>query len=262
MARVAVIGAGIGGLVAALDLAVAGHDVTVLERQASPGGKMRAVMAGDVAIDAGPTVFTMRWVFEAIFADAGTSLADHVGLRAAEVLARHAWEDGSRLDLFADTERTADAIGALAGAREAAGFRAFTARSRRVYDALETPFLRAGRPTPLSLVRAAGVRDMLAISPFDTLMRALGSHFADTRLRQLFGRYATYCGSSPYLAPATLMLVAHVERDGVWLVQGGMHALAAALATLAAARGVVFQYGAAVRSIEVSGRSWLHRIGS
>ncbi len=254
MARKAVvIGAGIGGLVAALDLAVAGWDVTVLERQAAPGGKMRQVMAGGAAIDAGPTVFTMRWVFEAIFADAGTSLDAQIGLHAAGVLARHAWGPGETLDLFADVARTEEAIGRFAGRAEAEGFAAFTRRSRRVYDALEKPFLRAGRPTPLSLVQQAGLADMLAISPFDTLMRALSSHFADPRLRQLFGRYATYCGSSPYLAPATLMLVAHVERDGVWLVQGGMHALAAALAAVCAQHGVVFRYAADVRRIEVAG---------
>ncbi len=248
--KVAVVGAGIGGLVAALELAVAGCDVTLLERQAAPGGKMRQVMAGGVPIDAGPTVFTMRWVFEAIFAGAGASLADHVGLRPASVLARHAWGPGQTLDLFADVGRTADAIAAFAGPREAAGFRDFTRRSARTYAVLEAPFLRATRPTPLSLVRAAGVRRMLAANPFGTLMGALSRHFADPRLRQLFGRYATYCGSSPYLAPATLMLVAHVERDGVWLVDGGMHRLAAALAELAAARGVVFRYGAPVGSVD------------
>jgi 1-hydroxycarotenoid 3,4-desaturase len=250
--RVVVIGAGIGGLVAALDLAVAGCAVTVLERQPEPGGKMRCLLVGGTPIDAGPTVFTMRWVFEEVFANAGACLADHVGLRPANILARHAWDGGGRLDLFADLQASAAAIGAFAGAAEAAGFLAFSQASRRIYDTLEKPFLRGTRPTPLSLVRSAGIADMLAISPFDTLMRALGRHFSDPRLRQLFGRYATYCGSSPYLAPATLMLVAHVERDGVWLVDGGMHALARALASLAAAHGVQFHYQADVDRIELA----------
>ncbi len=250
--RVAIIGAGIGGLVAALDLAVAGHEVTVLERQPAPGGKMRRVQAGPASIDAGPTVFTMRWVFEEIFAAAGAALADHVTLQPASILARHAWGPGETLDLHADLDRSAEAVGAFAGAAEARAFLAFTARARRIHDTLERPFLRGALPTPLSLVREAGVARMLAISPFDTMMAALAAHFADPRLRQLFGRYATYCGSSPYLAPATLMLVAHVERDGVWYVQGGMHSLAAALAALAARHGVAFRYGAHVQRIEVA----------
>ncbi len=104
---------------------------------------------------------------------------------------------------------------------------------------------------------------MLAISPFDTMMRALSTHFTDPRLRQLFGRYATYCGSSPYLAPATLMLVAHVERDGVWRVQGGMHQLAAALARVAERLQVAFQYGAHVQGIDVqAGRAVAVRLAT
>ncbi len=254
--QVAVIGAGVGGLTAAIDLAMAGCHVTLLERQATPGGKVRQVQAGGALIDAGPTVFTMRWVFEQLFADAGSQFANHVALRPAHILARHAWDERTRLDLYADLDQTTDAIGAFAGPAEARGFRDFAARAQRIYRTLEGPFLRSKLPNPLSLVRAAGVGPMLQISPFDTLSGALATHFSDPRLRQLFGRYATYCGSSPYLSPATLMLVAHVEQDGVWLVDGGMHALARALAALAASLGVTIRTNADVARIETqSGRA-------
>jgi len=242
--RVVVIGSGVGGLVAALELACAGLDVTLLERAATPGGKLREVAVAGRRLDAGPTVFTMRWVFESIFADAGAVLSDYLSLRPASVLARHAWTADQRLDLFADLEQSADAIGRFAGAAEAAGFRAFSAEARRIYATLEKPFIRGARPSMGSLVRDAGAVALWGIRPFDTLWKALSQHFADPRLRQLFGRYATYCGSSPFLAPATLMLVAHVERDGVWLVDGGMHGIAQALAGLAAARGATLRYGA------------------
>jgi 1-hydroxycarotenoid 3,4-desaturase len=258
--RVVVVGAGIGGLSAALDLSARGLDVLVLERAAAPGGKMREVAVGGGdgprRLDAGPTVFTMRWVFEELFDAAGASLRDHLTLTPAAVLARHAWEGGGRLDLFADAARSADAIGAFAGAAEARGFRAFCDRARRVYRALEDPFIRAARPTPFSLAAAAGpsgVAGLMGASPFSTLWRALGDHFRDGRLRQLFGRYATYCGSSPFLAPATLMLVAHVEQEGVWLVEGGMHRLARAVEALARERGAAFRYGAHVAEIRVEG---------
>jgi hypothetical protein len=85
------------------------------------------------------------------------------------------------------------------------------------------------------------------------MWRALGDYFRDPRLRQLFGRYATYCGSSPFQAPATLMLVAHVEQEGVWLVEGGMHRLAVALEGLAERRGATFRYGAEAAEILVAG---------
>lgn len=158
--HIAVIGAGVGGLAAAIDLAAAGHRVTVLERAATPGGKMRQVAVGDARIDAGPTVLTMRWVFEELFAAAGATLADHLTLRPADVLARHAWAAGGRLDLFADVARSAEVIGRLSGARDARGFLAFCERSPRIYQTLERPFIRSPLPTTLSLVRAAGVREM------------------------------------------------------------------------------------------------------
>jgi 1-hydroxycarotenoid 3,4-desaturase len=254
--RLIVIGAGIAGLVAALELAAHGLDVTVVERAQTPGGKMRQVEIAGAALDAGPTVFTMRWVFDELFDAAGTAFERHVRLRPMEVLARHAWSERERLDLFADEERSVAAIAAFAGPAEARRYREFGERARRIYQTLEQPFVRSARPSPLALVRGVaprGLGDLFGIAPFETLWRALGEHFHDPRLRQLFGRYATYCGSSPFLAPATLMLVAHVERTGVWAVEGGMHRIAAALAELAAARGARFRYGAEAAEITVDG---------
>ncbi len=252
-AHVAVIGAGVGGLAAAVALAARGLQVTVLERATAPGGKLREIEVGGARVDAGPTVFTMRWVLEAIFADAGAVLSDHLALTPLEMLARHAWTERDRLDLWADLDRSADAIGQFAGPAEARGYRRFCDRARRIYQTLEGPFMSRERPTPLGLVGSAGVRDITRIMPFTTLWRALGEDFRDARLRQLFGRYATYCGSSPFAAPATLMLIAHAEREGVWLVAGGMHRVAVALAELAASRDATFRYGAHAAEIMVSG---------
>ncbi len=253
-----------GGLAAALDLASHGVQVTVVERAAAPGGKMRQVAIGEARIDAGPTVFTMRRVFDELFAAAGSDLTAHVTLHKADTLARHAWGPNERLDLFADIGRSADAIGRFAGAAEATGYREFCARAQRMYETLDHSFMRAPRPSsPLALVGRARTADLLRIPPFATLWTSLGDHFCDPRLRQLFGRYSTYCGASPYLAPATLMLIAHAERDGVWLVEGGMHRLASALAALAQARGVVFRYGDAVDQVMVArGRTTGVRLAS
>lgn len=245
--RAIVIGAGAGGLAAAIDLATAGFAVTVLDAGPRPGGKIRQVDG----VDAGPTVMTMKWVFDSLFADAGADLADHLTLRPLEVLARHAWRAGQTLDLFADEARSADAIGAFAGAAEARGFRDFCARARQVYRTLESPFIRAPRPTALSLAVAAGLPAMLGIAPFATLWKALGAHFRDPRLRQLFGRYATYSGSSPFAAPATLMLIAHVEQQGVWSVEGGMIGVAQAMAALAVAKGATLRCDAPVAEVVV-----------
>jgi 1-hydroxycarotenoid 3,4-desaturase len=253
--RVVVVGAGVGGLVAALLLAARGLDVTLVEAADGPGGKMRPVTVDGVRLDAGPTVFTMRWVFDELLAEVGSSLDELLSLAPLSVLARHAWRtDGTRLDLFADAARSADAIARFATPAEGRRFLAFCDEARRIYRRLEGPHIRAARPSFTRMVRdlgPGGLRDLAALGPFASLWRTLGRHFHDPRLRQLFGRYATYCGASPWLAPATLMLVAHVEQDGVWSVRGGMAALAQGLADLATARGVRLRYGQAVQRIDV-----------
>jgi 1-hydroxycarotenoid 3,4-desaturase len=254
--RVVVVGSGVAGLVSAFALAARGLDVTVLERAASPGGKMRQIAIGSARIDSGPTVFTMRWVFDELFAAAGRNFADHVRLRPLDILARHAWDEHARFDLFADQERTVDAIGDFAGAREAEGYRAFCRDTQRIYNILEKPFLRAPQPSMGGLIGADGLHGLIRlpqIKPFSSMWAALGRYFADPRLQQLFGRYATYCGSSPYLAPATLMLVAHVEHEGVWSIDGGMHALAKTLADCASSFGAVIRCGEDVSEVLVSG---------
>lgn len=249
---VVVVGGGMGGLAAALRLAAAGRPVVLLEASNTPGGKLRQVEAGGRLFDAGPTVLTMKWVFDDLLTACGTCLEDLLAMERADILARHYWQGGTRLDLHADRASSIEAIAEFAGRREAEGYRRFAEDSRKIHDLLRDTFIDATRPDPISLTGRIGFSRpgaMLALKPFSTLWSALGGYFSDPRLRQLFGRYATYCGSSPFEAPATLMLIAHVEQDGVWIPKDGMHALAARLADLAAALGVDLRYGKRVETI-------------
>ena len=251
--RVVVVGAGMGGLAAA-DLARAGADVTVIDRAHAPGGKMRQIIAGGAPVDAGPTVFTMRWIFDGLFGAAGDRLDDHLALIPATTLARHAWRSGGTLDLFADIDQSADAIGAFAGAHDARGYRDFCARSQAIYRTLVKDFIAAERPSVAGLTARlgpAGLPDLWRTMPMRTLWNALGDYFHDPRLRQLFGRYATYVGASPWAAPATLMLIAHVEQDGVWLVKDGIHQVARAIQDLAQRQGAQFRFGTGMERIEI-----------
>jgi 1-hydroxycarotenoid 3,4-desaturase len=252
MTKIAIIGAGMGGLVAALLLAAAGREVVVCEAAATPGGKLREVFVDGVGIDAGPTVFTLRPVFEAIFAQAGLNFSDDVGLQPLDCIARHTWEGGARLDLFADAARNVEAIGDFAGLQAARGYLEFSRRSRKIFETLDASFMQVAQPGLSGLVRRAGP-GLLGISPFGNLWGELRRYFKDDRLRQLFARYATYCGSSPFSAPATLMLIAHAEQLGVWRIEGGMQRLAEVFAARAAAAGAVFRYGAEVRGVLVRG---------
>ena len=210
---------------------------------------MREVIAGGRPIDVGPTVLTMKWVFDALFSQAGVEFDREVESDRLEILARHAWRDGSRFDLHADDGVSAEWVAAFAGREEAARYTQFLKAARSVFETLRESFLRAAAPDMVRMMRAAGPLRLLRIDPFSTYWAALGRFFQDPRLRQLFARYATYCGSSPFKAPATLMLIAHVEKEGVWAPRGGMSGLARALARVAAARGAAFRYNEAVTEI-------------
>ncbi|MCU4652302.1 phytoene desaturase family protein [Roseibacterium sp. SDUM158016] len=250
--RAVVIGAGIGGLSAALRLAHAGLAVEVVDMAPGPGGKMRTRNTVAGPADIGPTVMTMAHVFEDLFRDVGERLCDHVTLHEDRVLARHFWRDGSTLDLHADPEASAQAVRDFAGPKGEAEFRAFTAKARRLFEAFDAPVMREAQPN-LGALTARVLRQpslIPAMAPGLSLARSLSLQFTDRRLRQLFGRYATYVGGSPYLSPAILGLIWHSEASGVWAVEGGMHTLARAVHRLAETRGARFRFGAEARRIE------------
>ena len=251
--RVIVVGAGVGGLAAAVRLAAGGARVTLLERHPWAGGKMRAVASPAGPVDAGPTVLTMRGVLEELFASAGARLSDHVTLRPEPILARHVWPDGTTLDLHADPEATARAVRRALGPRAEAEHRAHAAAARRLFEAFEGPMMRAPAPSGARLAARVASRPGLAadMAPGRTLAGALARRFADPRLRQLHGRYATYVGGSPHEAPALLGLISHAEAMGVWRVEGGMARLAEAVAALARALGVEVRTRAHVAEIAV-----------
>ena len=267
--KVVVVGAGMGGLVSALILSHAGADVTVLESHADCGGKMRqlwpdasglgsgAKVFEEVGVDSGPTVLTMKWVFEELFASIGADLDTELELSKLNVLARHAWsadEGAEQLTLYADAAQNQESVGQFAGSAELRRFNQFCQSAKSLYKALEGPIIREASPSAKKLAFSLGPRGlaMLAsIGPMRTLWDSLGGYFKDQRLRQLFARYATYCGSSPWSAPATLMLIAQVEMDGVWSVKGGMRSLAKAIEKQCLLKGVRFQYQTSCSLIEL-----------
>ena len=245
---VVIVGAGIAGLTAACELGSRGIPVTLIERTDAPGGKMAEVVIDGRTVDCGPTVLTLAEVF----ADLPLTLP---AIAPAEVLARHFWPDGTVLDLFSDTERSVAAISAFAGERDGRGYRAFADAAATIYDALADTFMAADKPaTPIALMLRGGLGGLAGftrLDPYRSLWSMVSEHFSDPRLRQLFGRYATYCGSSPFRAPATLALVAEVERRGVWMVDGGMRRLADALLAAARTYDVDVQFGSPVEDVLV-----------
>jgi 1-hydroxycarotenoid 3,4-desaturase len=249
--RCVVIGAGMGGLATAIRLAGAGAKVTLIEAQPFPGGKMRTLPSAVGPVDAGPTVLTLRQVFDDLFALAGERLEDHLTLLPQTILARHWWPEGGPLDLTGDAETDAQAITAFAGPREARAFRSFDRLARDLHRAFEAPVMQAPKPQKAAILRATLRNPGIwpALLPGLSLHGLLARQFRDPRLRQLFARYATYVGGRPTHAPGVLALIWRAEAAGVWAVQGGMHRLALALADLARRMGVDLRLGTPVRRI-------------
>lgn len=239
---------------AALRLAHAGARVTVFERHATPGGKMRTLPSSAGPVDAGPTVLTMKPVFDALFADVGARLEDHVTLLREPLLARHFWPDGTTLDLMADHDDSVANVGAAFGVRAAQEFERFCTRAARLFEKFDAPMMQAEAPSLAALTgtvlrNPAIIPDM---APHQTLGQMLRQSVAEPKLAQLFARYATYVGGLPDQCPALLSLIWEAERRGVWHVEGGMHRLATAIEALARQRGATFQYDAHVTRIETA----------
>ncbi len=249
--KAVIIGAGMGGLTAALRLAHAGCSVTVVETQATVGGKMRTVPSAAGPVDAGPTVVTMRPVFEKLFADLGHKLEDHVRLTRLKTLARHFWPDGSTLDLYDDIEASAAAIAQFSDAKARSDFLAFHRDSAALFKAFEGPMIHNSDPRQMDLTLTVlrSPHILRTMAPHQNLAQSLAKRFSDPRLAQLFGRYSTYIGGNPFLSPALLSLIWASEAAGVWRVEGGVHHLARAMQTLGEDLGIRFVLNTSVERL-------------
>ncbi len=231
--RIVVVGAGVGGLAAAARLAALGHSVTVLERADVPGGKCGLVERAGYRFDSGPSLLTMPWVFEELFAATGPPLADELELVRVEPVTRYRFADGTGFDLGADLPPT---LAALEEWSPGAGtdWAAFMGACASMWPA-SLRYLSApppwpprrptpGEPSPHPL-------DLLRVRPWRTLRSLARAHLRDPRLRLVAERFATYAGADPRRAPAALAAAGYVEHAfGAWHVAGGLHRLVEALA--------------------------------
>jgi phytoene desaturase len=253
--RVIIVGGGVGGLASAIRLRSAGHPVTIFERNDGVGGKLATFERDGYVFDIGPSLITLPHIIDDVFRTAGTSLADEVELVRLDPQFRYGWRDGSTLTVPDDVDATAAAFDAfLPGAAEQ--WRAFDARGRRIWDVAERTFFAGPMSNPLSLLqRMRSPLDLPAIDPMRTLHRSATRYFDDERLLQWAGRYATYSGSSPYAAPATLACIPHVEsRFGCWYPMGGLGALRDAFEEVARRVGVEIVTGADVARVTANRR--------
>jgi phytoene desaturase len=249
---VAIIGAGVGGLSAAIRLAAAGRKVAMYEQNPRVGGKMSEIRTDGYRWDTGPSVITMRHVLADVFRTAGRRMEDYLTLVPAEPMTRYFYPDGVVLDVTRDLSRMVEQIEKIEP-RDVDGYLAYLSYAARLHRITGGVFIYDQPPTPASLLRVTP-RDALRVDALRTMDRAIRGFVRSPHLRQLLGRFATYVGASPYRAPATLNVIAHVELNGgVWYPRGGVYAIADALERLARELGVELHTGCAVAGIDVQG---------
>ncbi|GAB93400.1 phytoene desaturase family protein [Gordonia rhizosphera] len=251
MSRIVIVGAGVGGLAAAVRLQALGHRVTVFEKSDTVGGKLGVLEHDGFVFDTGPSLVTMPQVLEELFADTGPPLSDSLTLRRLPIAARYRFPDGAQLDMPGDITEIPAALDAALGRGRGAQWSQFLTRAERIWDVTHQPFLESPISMRDMLVGAVlRPADVAALAPWRTL-RALGRHcFDDPRLVMLLDRYATYTGSDPRHAPGALAAVPWAEqRWGSWYVEGGLGMIAVALRDRLVALGGTLALGCEVTEI-------------
>ena len=253
MARAIVVGAGLGGLSAAVRLAARGWDVTVYDKNDQPGGRMSTVTVDGYTWDVGPTLIMMPDVLRDLFEAAGRRLEDYVDLRRMDPYYRVAFEEGGHLDLTGDLPAliaNVETIEPGAGPR----FLRFLGEAERLarqtrHSIIERVFNGVG-----DLVRPTVLAALLRARPFANVASAVAAHFRTPALRQAFSFQTLYLGTRPDRTPAAYLMIPFVEVAlGVWYPMGGTHQIARAMARLAEELGVEIRLGAPVSRILTEG---------
>ncbi len=252
MKNVVVIGGGLGGLAAALRLRARGFAVTLFEAGPTFGGKMNRWVKNGFTFDTGPSLITMPWVFEDLFRAAGSRMEDHVELLPLHPLSEYVYNDGTRFTYTSSLPEWLRTVKQLEP-RDVAGFLKFQELGARLYEVSRRTFLKhspAERPGREAL---AALRYMPLRHGWGNYHDTVAAHFRSPYLQQLYDRYPTYVGSSPYSAPATLALIPYLEYAfGGYAVRGGLYTIAESLVTLCRQNGVTLCENSRVAKIETN----------
>jgi len=250
--KVIVVGGGLAGLSSAVRLASMGFQVSLFEQNRHLGGKMNEVRMDGYRFDTGPSLLTMPFVVEELCRAAGERPADVFTYVPLEPLCRYRFPDGTCLEASADPVRMETELSRFAP-DDVEAYHRFLRYSRRIFEVTADLFLWQPIHEPVGsrwLLYLKALSQLHRIDPFRTVHQAVASYFRDPRLIQLFDRFATYNGSDPYQAPATLNIIPHVEFGlGGYYITGGLYRLVEALERLALARDVRIHRAARVEKI-------------
>ncbi|RFZ91734.1 phytoene desaturase [Mucilaginibacter conchicola] len=252
--KAVIIGAGVAGIATAVRLAAKGYAVEVFEANSYPGGKLAQFEQSGYRFDAGPSLFTMPQYVDELFRLAGKDPRQYFNYRKLDVVCNYFYEDGTQLQAWADTEKFTQEIANKTGEPARAVIK-HLANSRDIYDITNHVFLERPLHRLQTYLRWDTLRSVFRLPQIDsmrTMHKANASSFQDERVIQFFDRYATYNGSDPYQAPATLNVIPHLEHHfGAWFPQGGMYSITQSLVKLAEEVGVKFNYNSPIDEVVV-----------
>jgi len=250
--KVGIIGSGVAGLASAIRLAIAGHHVEVFEANAYPGGKLSEIKLGAYRFDAGPSLLTLPSLIDELFELAGENPAQYFTYQKLEINCEYFFPDGVNISAHADHEKLIEEI-IQNTAERPENVRKALAKSRLLYEHLSELFMFSSLQdlkTFVSRHAFKAYRKLHRLGFFQTMNGANASTFDDPRITQMFNRYATYNGSSPYKTPATMNIIPHLEMSlGAYFPAGGMHSITLALYSLAKRLGVIFHFNQPVERI-------------
>ena len=251
--KVVVIGGGLGGLAVALRLAHKGCEVTVCEQGPAFGGKMNRWVSNGFSFDTGPSLITMPWIFSELFEVAGASMEEHIEITQLDPMSEYVYPDGTR---FNYSSSIPDWLGTVRNldSRDVDGFLRFMKLGAQLYEVSKDTFLRR-RPLDWPKITDSGViRHLPWRYGWGNYDRTVRAHFKSPQLRQLYNRYPTYVGSSPYQSPATLAVIPYIEYTfGGWYIKGGLYRIVESLVQLAGKAGIRLLLNSRVDEIEHAG---------
>lgn len=258
MPKAIIIGAGIAGIATAIRLAVKGYQVTVYEANAYPGGKLAHFKQGDYSFDAGPSLFTMPQYVTELFKLAHKNTDDYFTYKKLDEVCRYFWADGTKFSASANTHIFANEVEKNTKSK-ASELSKYLSKSRTIYKITHHVFLEKSLhklATYLSLKTLKSVFNFGNIDAFRTMAQANQSFFTDPKMQQYANRFATYNGSNPYKAPATLNVIPHLEQNlGTYFPCKGMYSIVQSLVKLANDLGVKFIYNTLVDEICVKNKT-------
>jgi phytoene desaturase len=252
MPKAIIIGAGIAGIACALRLRKKGYEVEVFEGNAYAGGKLHAFEQNGFRFDAGPSLFTMPHFVDELFELFGLNPQKYFKYSSKDNICNYFWEDGSTFSVNKNREQfIKDAADAFQ--TDAAGIEKYLDNAKQKYDLTSRIFLEKSLhklKTYLSLDTIKALLQMGQLDISKNLNQVNEEYFTEPRLIQLFNRYATYNGSSPYQTPGIMSMIPHLEMHfGTFYPEGGMHAISQSLYKLALQQGVVFRFNEKVDAI-------------